>query len=63
MMISLGHEAIVDMLIKSGANVNRDDNNQTTPLHNAAENGISKFYNNLQLEKPNLKIKKQLLSS
>lgn len=38
-VIILGHDKIVDFLIKNGANVDSEDRNDQTPLHLAALNG------------------------
>lgn len=40
---SLGHEKLVELLIKNGANVSQVDVHKRSPLHYAAENGESKI--------------------
>lgn len=47
----LGSEKVVELLLRSGSNVNATDNSDATALHKAAENGTLKISTNDKLFK------------
>lgn len=47
LLIHLGHEKVAEVLLRNGANVNIGDDDQSTPLHYAAQYGQFKTLLNL----------------